>query len=548
MKKSAPPYLSSTKVVLTFTFMQITSLSSLHAMDTTEDSYTKTLQIILNKNHFSPNEFVEKENTNGVSSPRTSNSEASEQHVLEMQKSNLEELFKSVTLSTLAASGIPIDENPTSGSWFSSWSLNSLYEKISNILPSLSWPNFFYPSTPSSPLASHTDPDTLTPSVLSTSNPASLDEIKPPPELPTPESIPCAIESPVPLEQEIEALSASVSAFLDGSLKKYDLGDGKTSNHEFLGLSLDGGGVRGLMFAMEIERLEREINQPVCKLFDIVGGTSIGGISALGLTASDNGKTPKMRGSDLAYLIENRSGEIFPKNSSYNPMAWLWDRIQAINYNRYPAAPLEKLIKEYVGECSLDQALTRVLVTAVNAQESAPRVFDSWNSTDKICKMWELGLCTSAAPTFFPEHKLTTDQICYLDGGLVMNNPGLSVLEGLYEMPNFSKEKTSILSLGTGNMLKEQIPVHAGLSSVGAIVSTIMATQSKSVEMTLEKLLQGKPNYFRANPKIEKFISLDQLDEDSLRLLKEGAESQYPIIEEFAASELVRRRLERISQ
>lgn len=203
-------------------------------------------------------------------------------------------------------------------------------------------------------------------------------------------------------------------------------------------------------------------------------------------------------------------------------------------------------MKKRLGEhLTLANTLTRVLVTAVNSETVAPRIFDSFNSTDKIFKIWEVGRVTSAAPTIFDAYWL--DGQNYIDGGIAKNNPGLDVLQKLSEMPNFSLNQTSILSLGTGNMPIGRIPANAGISSVGTIVDALIATQVKSVEMSLRELLQGKGQYYRANPTIKEALALDQLDDNSLRLLKEGAESQYGIIEEFSLSDAVQKRLERVA-
>jgi hypothetical protein len=89
-----------------------------------------------------------------------------------------------------------------------------------------------------------------------------------------------------------------------------------------------------------------------------------------------------------------------------------------------------------------------------------------------------------------------------------------------------------------------KIPANAGKSSVGTIVDALIATQSKSVEMTLGELLPK--GYYRANPTFEVAISLDQLDPESLALLKDGAEREYGVIEMFAESDLIQTKLERI--
>ena len=509
------PHLSlSRRTLLIFAFAQTISLSSLHAMEI--ECHDKYIQEALKGYNFNPDHFLEQQGK----IPLYDIKQASSDHASQMHKENLKNFEAHQENLGVLQKSILLSASMTDHSSFSYWDLlyypRSLFEILGNNMPSLSWPSFSFFSTPASSLSNSTSLETLNPE-------APLHEFP-------------LIENTSPTA----TLSNIDTTSQDWSTKSTQF---PSPNLEYLGLSLDGGGVRGLMLAMWIELFEKKTNQPASKVFDLIGGTSIGGMAALLLTASDNGKTPKMGGNQLAQLIEH-SERIFPQRNRYNLPARLWDEIESLVYTRYSAGPLETLLKEYVGDLTLTNSLTRTLITAVNADTVAPRIFDSFNPIDKVCKLWEVGLCTSAAPTFFPAHRLSTDQKDYIDGGIAKNNPGLDVLKGLSEMPNFSFDKAAILSLGTGNMPLGKIPANAGVSSVGTIVDALITTQSKSVEMTLAQLL---PNgYSRANPTFDIAISLDQLDKESLALLKAGAEREYGVIETFAESDLVQKKLERI--
>ncbi len=504
--------------LLTFALVQTIFLT--RAMEA--EHYDICMQETLKGHTFNHDHFTEPQegtiplyDIKQASSDRTFQMHQENMKDFQIHQSNLE-VFKQSILLSASMTG-----NPSSSYWDLLYYPRSLLEVVGNAIPSLGWPSFSLFSTPiSSPNLNALDSDNL------------LEDFH-------------LIEGTSTTSTTVTTLSIpNIDTSQDWSTKGADDSSFNVTNPEFLGLSLDGGGVRGLMMAMWIDLFERRTNQPVNKVFDLIGGTSIGGMAALLLTASDDGKTPKMRGDQLADLIEH-SERIFPQRNRYNFPARLWDGIESLFYTRYEPGSLENLLKEKAGDLTLGSTLTRTLITAVNADTVAPHIFDSFNPIDKVCKVWEMGLCTSAAPTFFPAHLLSTDQKYYIDGGIAKNNPGLDVLKGLSEMPNFSVDKTAILSLGTGNMPLGKIPANAGISSVGTIVDALIATQSKSVEMTLGELL---PNgYSRANPTFEVTISLDQLNPESLALLKAGAEREYGVIEMFAESDLIQTKLERIS-
>lgn len=515
--RSLPHFSPSKFALLVLALIQVDSLSPLQAMEqaTSDLVYCNALRQAFKSHNFNPDHFIEQED----SIPLYDIKQASLDRIHQMHQENMKnfqtyqgnlEILKQSAL--LSAS---MTDNPSSSYWDLLYYPRCLWEIVGNNIPSLSWPSFSFFSTPSSS-----------------------------PNLNTLES-----ENPLDNFHLIESTSTTIANLSvsnidttpqDWSTKSTQF---TLSNSEYLGLSLDGGGVRGLMLALWIAYLEEKTKQPVSKIFDLIGGTSIGGILASLVTASDDGKTPRMHGHQLPSLIEH-SERIFPQHSKYNLPAKLWDEIESLFYTRYPAQPLEDLLKEHLGELTLNNCLTRTLITAVNAETVTPRIFDSFNPIDKVCKVWEVARCTSAASTTLPAYLL--DGVYYIDGGFAKNNPGLDVLKGLSEMPSFSFDKTTILSLGTGNMPLGKIPANAGLTSVGTIVDALFITQSKSVEMTLAQLL---PNgYSRANPTFDVPISLDQLDANSIRLLKEGAESQYGIIETFAESDIVQTKLERISK
>ncbi|NBR40642.1 MAG: patatin, partial [Alphaproteobacteria bacterium] len=87
-------------------------------------------------------------------------------------------------------------------------------------------------------------------------------------------------------------------------------------------LSIDGGGIRGIIPAMVIAHLERETGEPACELFDLIVGTSTGGILALGLSLQDDAGRPLLAAKRMVALYERHGGEIFAQS--------LWRKLRTV--------------------------------------------------------------------------------------------------------------------------------------------------------------------------------------------------------------------------
>lgn len=178
-------------------------------------------------------------------------------------------------------------------------------------------------------------------------------------------------------------------------------------------LSLSGGGFRGLFTARVLERLETEAGGPLRERFDLIGGTSIGGILAIGLAAGVPTKTMRVE-------IEARGREIF---TSRRRSLGGWISAQ------YDPAPLAHAVKAILGaqaHAPFSALGAPLLVVAIDQNTATPRLFRSAalaaESTDGESAL-DVALATSAAPTYFPPHRI--DERLYVDGGLIANAPDL---------------------------------------------------------------------------------------------------------------------------
>src|SRR5215204_3709350 len=135
-------------------------------------------------------------------------------------------------------------------------------------------------------------------------------------------------------------------------------------------LSIDGGGIRGIIPAMVLAEIERLTGKRIAEMFDLVAGTSTGGILALGLTKPGQDGKPQYSAKKLIDLYETEGGKIFSIP--------VWHQIHSVGgvaEEKYPATGIEEVAKEYFGELRLAEALTEVLVTAYEIEKRGPWFF-----------------------------------------------------------------------------------------------------------------------------------------------------------------------------
>jgi patatin-like phospholipase/acyl hydrolase len=198
-------------------------------------------------------------------------------------------------------------------------------------------------------------------------------------------------------------------------------------------LSIDGGGMRGIVPAMVLAKIEEMTSKPICKLFDVISGTSTGGIISLILTrpSADNKDLPAYRAEELVDLYTLNGKKIFSKDKLH-----MITSLNGILDEKYCSEGIESVLKAYLGTSKLSQCLTNVLIPTYDMEQRKPFFFKSWNAKNLNKKdydfyMWQVARATSAAPTYFEPFKLEMkirDSVnCYslIDGGVFANNPAM---------------------------------------------------------------------------------------------------------------------------
>ena len=217
-------------------------------------------------------------------------------------------------------------------------------------------------------------------------------------------------------------------------------------------LSLNGGGARGMFTISVLSEIERILaskhpNQDIKigDYFDLITGTSIGGILALGLAT---GKSAR----ELERVFFDRANNIFPKRWS------LTNLLRSLCAPIYRSNPLRVTIQEMIGaETTFNDLTRRVMIPAVNLSTGKPQFFKTPHNPDFTrdgpLKLIDAALATSAAPTYFAPHYCEDLRAYFADGGLVANNPSyIGLLEVFRDMnSDFSvtHKDIHILNIGT---------------------------------------------------------------------------------------------------
>lgn len=278
-------------------------------------------------------------------------------------------------------------------------------------------------------------------------------------------------------------------------------------------LSIDGGGIKGLIPALVLEHLEGIAGRPTAELFDLIAGTSTGGILALLLTIPGRDGRPKYSAADAVKLYLREGKNIFKKKR----FAW----IRSLFEERYRSDGIEEVLRRYCGNHRLSDCVTEVLVPAWDLPHNQLKVFKRHEARAEYSLnplIWTVARATSAAPTYFEPWRSLAD------GGMVANNPAdcaWAEAIGLGHAPSHIYE----LSLGTGSSVERIDPHRAKRWGVRGWVRPVWQIYSEGPET--------KANYLSRRILGERFVriqgellgsKMDDISPKNIALLTEAAE------------------------
>lgn len=271
-------------------------------------------------------------------------------------------------------------------------------------------------------------------------------------------------------------------------------------------LCLDGGGIMGTQLAS----LEEGLDRPIGAYFDLIAGTSTGGILAIGLALGIPAR-------QLLQLYTERGLYIFGQAGGRQPsfVAGAWRALRHVVAPKHDAALLRRELDAVLGQKRIGEAQTRLLVPAWDPSYRSVYIFKTAHhprlTTDYARLAVDAAMGTAAAPTYFKRH-VTTDQVGLLDGGVWANNPiALAVVEAV-SLLGWPANSLRVLSLGCVN---EVYTIGSpGWGTLGRdVVRLFMDGQSRGA-LGMAKLLTGheyeRDAIFRCCPDVPKdFFRLD---------------------------------------
>ena len=270
-------------------------------------------------------------------------------------------------------------------------------------------------------------------------------------------------------------------------------------------LSLDGGGIRGVLTATLLQRLE-EASPGFLSQVDLFAGTSTGGILALGLAA---GLTP----TECRRLYVTEGGFIF-----FNSTARAVLELGNLGGPKYDNDNLRRALLDEFADVTLADLPRKVLISsfAVDNHPANPAAWRTWKpkffhnypgpESDGAQRVVDVALRTSAAPTYFPMYQE------FVDGGVSANNPSMCALAQALNAPTGGQKLDDIrlLSVGTGQRSQYLTvrDVNWGVVEWAPhLVNLLMEGSNGLGDYQCRQVLGA--NYFRLNPVLPEAIGLD---------------------------------------
>lgn len=266
-------------------------------------------------------------------------------------------------------------------------------------------------------------------------------------------------------------------------------------------LALSGGGYRGYYTAVVLAELEAAFRRPIASHFDLICGTSVGGILGLGLAA-------EIPAADLKTLFEKNGERIFGCRDLTRRLLGFWLKA------KHSGDGLKSVLTERFGDLTVGDLKHRVLVPSVNYTTGRGQFFKTPHhptfEKDHLMSVLDVAMATAAAPVYFPLSR--NGRGVFADGGLVGNAPGLF---GLHEVQTFlapSRDvRVRVLAVGTmtiGATVRGAASLDRGFGMWrGGLFDLVISAQESSVDYMLRQCLHD--NYFQIDDKATPEQSLD---------------------------------------
>jgi len=273
-------------------------------------------------------------------------------------------------------------------------------------------------------------------------------------------------------------------------------------------LSIDGGGLRGVVPLLILKEIEKQQGKKIHELFDVIVGTSTGGIIACGLTCTKDGVNPFLTIDQLIELYTSKGDTIFPYSKNFFQKVVVG--INSIFNPKFSSKGLDGLLEEYFGDMMLSQTLKPIIVSSYDIKNNEVVMFKTrtakWSKERFDARLKDVCRGTSAAPTYLPSYEMNFNgkERILVDGGVYINNPAIAAIADILRSRKGIKlEDIECLSLGTGSY-STSLGIKAetwGIANWAQPITTVMMqASSKSVVYECQELLE---KYLRVQLEID---------------------------------------------
>ncbi|NGX51877.1 MAG: putative sporulation hydrolase CotR [Candidatus Anoxychlamydiales bacterium] len=293
-------------------------------------------------------------------------------------------------------------------------------------------------------------------------------------------------------------------------------------------LSINGGGIKGTFAAAFLASIEDTLKSPVADYFDLIVGSSTGGIIALGLGLG-------LSGNDILNFYRQEGPNIFAVNNISKYFRWIFT-------SKFDDQPLKQALHKSFEDKKLGDSKKRLIIPSLSLETGDLYLYKTAHHPrlefDYKVKAVDVALATSAAPTYFPIHQIKGTP--FIDGGVWANNPtDIAIIEAISVL-NWNKSEIKVLNLGctyspfdVEKLRKSKKNKYSGIfqwAKGRKLLKVFMESQEKA-SLAKGQLLVGKENVFHINPVVpEGRYSLDNATEieSLIGLGQEKAREAFP--------------------
>lgn len=283
-------------------------------------------------------------------------------------------------------------------------------------------------------------------------------------------------------------------------------------------LSIDGGGLLGTFPVSFLAGLEEHIDQPIGRYFDLIAGTSTGGIIAIGLALG-------LRASEILEFYEECGPEIFGQDGSKlgNSISRIARGALHLAQPKHNSEKLKDALSSVLGERRIGEAQTRLVIPAWNPEKRSVYIYKTAHhprlQVDYKDLAIDAAMATASAPTYFHQH-ITRNDVGLIDGGVWANNPvGVAVVEAI-SMLNWSPKDLQVLSLGCLDEVYS-LPKRGGMGQFGLKLVKLFTDGQAHGAMGIAKLLTGHEHEREAIHRIDHTVNYGEFKLDDARVIRE---------------------------